>query len=92
MNVKKFWSDSSSYSRDEKERIPKEWTLETGFLKICIHRHIHFDPKTWLLSCHELGISRFILGEIDTKQAQDKAIDIIKLKLKKMADSLEGTR
>ena len=47
------WEDISSYSQREpvEERKPKAWCLSCGAVRIRVHRHIHYPPDTWLLSC-----------------------------------------
>lgn len=61
------WEDTSSYSRDDEERVPHAWTLKVttpngANIRLIVHRHIHYPPESWLLSCHEFGIEAFELG------------------------------
>lgn len=82
------WKDTSSHSRLDKERVPTEYTLKGKFLTVCIHRHIHYPEKMWLLSCHEVGISRMPLGEIESGEAMTKAVDNVERKIKAMLADL----
>jgi hypothetical protein len=45
------WKDISSFSKSDKSKTPKTFELQVSGLKIAVHRHIHYSPDVWLLSC-----------------------------------------
>lgn len=56
--MKGTWVDSTSYSRDDKERVPNTWTLtlpETK-LRITVTKGHVYSPGKWVMHCFELGI------------------------------------
>ncbi len=66
------WKDASSYSRNDKERIPTVWELKVGGLRIVVHRIIHYPE--WYVSCYNLNIENKCLYTDDVEEA--KAIGI----------------
>jgi hypothetical protein len=54
------WKDITTYSRNDKERIPEILEAKISDFNIRIHRHIYY-PSTWLLSCHQLAIKNIDL-------------------------------
>lgn len=72
------WKDATSYSRDDKERIPRVWKINFGKFTLTVHRHIYYDPKMWLASS-DLFEHRE-MGE-DLEEAKKKAIELLKSKL-----------
>ncbi len=70
------WKDTTSYSRNDIERIPKVFELKINNLRIVIHRIIHSEG--WFLSVyHKLPIRDRFLGDIDIEDAKQEAIKII---------------
>ena len=46
------WKDDSSYSQHDKERIPRIYNAKlTKDFVVTVHRHIHYAPDMWLLTC-----------------------------------------
>ncbi|MEE9366754.1 MAG: hypothetical protein V3W44_08715 [Dehalococcoidales bacterium] len=84
------WKDTSSYSQGDTERIPKMWTLVLGSLRIIVHRHIHYDPDQWLLSCNELGFATCLLTEKDISKARNEALSYVKSRLARWLGDVEG--
>ncbi len=74
------WKDESSYSKNDKERIPNVLSTKIEGFNIKIHRHIHY-PDTWLLSCYKLDIEKKDLYTNDFNEATKKAIQYIISKL-----------
>ena len=88
---KKKWVDSSAYSRDDKERIPTTWTLNTGQLRIVVTcGHIHYRG-IWIMHCHHVGIDTLRLSSETKEHAQESAIELVKQRLSMMMDSLQET-
>lgn len=80
-----IWKDISSYSQRDTIKIPNNYELIVNNTKIHVHRHMYY-PKTWLLSCHELGISQRDLETNDIDEAKEKAIDVLIAHLDKYID------
>jgi hypothetical protein len=80
-----IWKDISSYSQRDTIKIPNNYELVVNNTKIHVHRHIYF-PKTWLLSCHELGVSQLDLKTNDISEAKEKAINVLISHLNKYID------
>ncbi len=78
------WKDASSYSKSDKERIPNTWVLNFRVWGLTIHRHVHYSPDVWLMSCHSLGISQREIGKVSVEEAQAEALRIARLKLQTM--------
>ena len=77
----KEWKDVSSYSRGDKERIPSAWLLKAGYVRIVVHRHIHYPKDQWLLSC-EPFYNNFELKNKDISKAKKSAISMVYKQLK----------
>ena len=45
------WKDISSFDQRDNVRTPHAFELCVGALRLRVHRHIHYDPDVWLLSC-----------------------------------------
>lgn len=83
-----IWKDDSSYSQNDKKRIPSCWRMDVkDFISIQVHRHIYYE-NTWLLSCKELNLDKFDLMTNDVEQAKSQALTII---IKRCNDLLQKT-
>ena len=74
------WEDISSYSRNDKERIPSVWQIDIGGLSLCVHRHIHYPKDSWLFSC-DLLFDKYELDSKNIDEAKDEAINLVKIKI-----------
>ena len=45
------WEDVSTFSKNDKERKPKEFKKKVGSFTLTVHRHVHYPSDQWLLSC-----------------------------------------
>ena len=76
------WEDETSYSRGDKERVPRTWTCRLGgHLRVTVTRHIHYPPDDWLLFCLPFFDGR-VLKAKDIKQAKCEALLLVKEKLR----------
>lgn len=86
--------DSTTYSRDQKERIPTSWRLKTSALTITIVSGHRFYPGEWVMHCHDVGIDTHPLkmnsALFTALQAQEEALGIVKNKIETMLKSLPG--
>jgi hypothetical protein len=70
------WKDTTSYSRNETERVPTTWSAECGRFRLVITRsHIHYKGR-WIfhlhpgvLDCHDL----LLKGDVPPMDAMTKA-------------------
>jgi len=85
------WKDETTYSRDNKERIPSVWGIRfKGFRVAVVNKH-RLAPNKWVMHCFALGIDTLDLGveSIQPKEiAQDKAIKHVKTKLHSMVNQI----
>lgn len=71
------WKDETSYSRGG-DRTPTTWTLRLPTLRITVHRHVHYAPNQWLVTCDRLlGVPQLLAsGELEAakREAIEKLI------------------
>lgn len=71
------WKDSTSYSRDDKERIPSSYDISDGKeLRITVHR-LQGIKEDWFVSCPELRIQGKTLQSRDIDAAKREALSIV---------------
>ena len=75
------WQNESSFSQAEKDRTPRYWVAKAGCFKLAVHRHIHYPPTTWLLSCDGVRLECWELSATDIDAAKREAIEIVRGKL-----------
>ena len=80
-SVKHTWKDTSSYSKSDKERIPKCFEVEFGHFKLVVHRHIHYPQDVWLASCHPELFRHRELKSKDLAEAQCQAVAMLQVEL-----------
>ena len=82
------WKDSTSYSRDAKEKIPTSFSTNVGECRISITcGHRDYSPA-WVFHCYELGFDTKYLGEeLSAQEAAEKAVGICRNKAKKLYDA-----
>lgn len=81
------WEDTTSYSYDDKERIPTTYTLNMDGLKIVVTcGHVLYKPQ-WVMHCFTLSIDTKPLPNcVSAEEAQLRAIRIVYNKAKKILD------
>ena len=70
------WKDNTSYSQDDKERVPSSWRAEWGGgnkLRVTVHRHRDYEDDVWLLSTHPGLVDMYVLTSKDIEAAQREA-------------------
>lgn len=88
--MKVDWKDETSYSQNDKERIPSVWRCQIGLARISVHRHMHYEPDQWLLTAHGiLSIERHLLKNKDLFRAQIEALRTVLKALKPIVTDLE---
>lgn len=87
--MKNRWEDSSSWSRDEKDRsVPKSMIFDTPVLSVRLHHLMYSDKDAWFVSCNDIGLVDYELGIVPIEEAQQKAINKVKSVLRVMYNSL----
>ena len=79
-----FWKDGTTYSRNDKERVPTIFRTEIGGCNISIIvGHIYY-PNTWIMNCHELNIKEKTLQCVTAEEAAQWAVFHCKEKVQKL--------
>ena len=87
------WYDSTTYSRDDRERKPTSHTIKHGLLKITVTcGHIRYRPD-WVLHCYALGIDTQLLapggpGKATPEQAQAQALEHVEARLDELRSDM----
>lgn len=76
------WVDATSYSRGDKERVPKTWQAKHLGVRLTVTRRIH--EEGWFVMCHAASIDCVGLGDIPLEEAKEAAV----LKLFEKAEAL----
>lgn len=87
------WSDGTSYSRFDKERVPRIWELSiTKKMTLIVHRHI-YDESTWFMTLHNYHTTVIDMVNLCTDDADKAKADAIGLTIEylyKQKDELEN--
>ena len=82
------WKDSTSYSRDVKEKIPTGFSTNVGECRItitCGHRDYRHE---WVFHCYELGFDTKHIGkDLTAQEAAEKVVGICKEKARMLYDA-----
>ena len=82
MNIE--WIDGTTYSRDEKKKIPSVWKfIINGLIIISVHKHIHYPKDQWLLTCLPF-FNKYELPQTDVEEAKSAAFHMVYTKLQKI--------
>lgn len=81
------WEDSTSYSRDDKNKIPNMFSTRVGEHRITITcGHRDYRPL-WVFHCFSLGFdTKTLPSGITAEQAATLAISLCKIKVNKLAE------
>lgn len=83
------WKDCTSYSRDDKERVPTSYAAEHGTLRVVITcGHIYY-PGKWVLHCRALSIDTMQIPATDLSSAQSIALSIVDKRIADMKHNLD---
>jgi hypothetical protein len=83
------WKDATSYSRDDKEKVPNAFQLENVSFRLSVHRMHRLQG--WFLTCYDVGRlfeGRQLVAE-DLEEAKKEAVDLVYEKLKGMLEQLD---
>lgn len=85
------WHDSTTYSRDDKQRVPSCWSYQTEKLRITVVKNHRDYPGRWVMHCFDIGMKNVLLKapiEAPVDQIQAAAIRIVKRRMTEMIESL----
>jgi hypothetical protein len=84
------WHDSTTYSRDDKQRVPSSWSYKTEKLKITVVNKHRDYPDRWIMHCYDIGMNTVVLKapiETPVDEIQAAAIRVVKRRLSEMIKS-----
>lgn len=81
------WKDSTSYSRDAKEKIPTAFSTQIADCQISITCGHIYHRGEWVFHCFNLGFNTKELPKgLTAEEAAIKAVGICKQKVQKLYD------
>ena len=82
------WKDSTSYSRDAKEKIPTSFSTNIGGNDITITCGHIYHRSEWVFHCFSLGFDTKTLPQgLMAEQAATMAVRLCKTKVDKLAEA-----
>lgn len=82
------FKDTTSYSRDEKDRTPRTWQAHIGKFSITVTRHINYDPDVWIAMTSPDILDKKVLKSKDIEDAKKEAIDLFREGCQKIIEAL----
>lgn len=83
------WKDTTLYRHGERGLAdPREWTLSGNLVRITVHHYLGRDDA-WFVFCRQAGIDMLRLDGQTIEEAKSQAVEIVKNKLRSMADDAE---
>lgn len=70
------WKNTTSYSRDDKEKVPTTWELTIPGVRVIVHRWIG-DDTGWYGTCRELGEDKRRLTKSFIEEAQEEFLNYL---------------
>ena len=94
MTERPQWKDITSYSRDDRERIPNAWKLQlTREISITVVRkHLH-NPGSWVMHCnpwfdtHSLDLMPI---PENRDEAMGRAVTLVRAKIEELSIIMRG--
>lgn len=88
------WKDMTSFSRDDKDRIPSVWTLQlTPHVRISVVRNHIYDKENWGMHCAP-WFDRFSLKLPSTVENRDEAMSrataLVRAEVEKLAAAMRA--
>lgn len=84
------WEDTSSYSQNDKEKIPHAYDIQPkdNSFRLCVHR-LHGIPNIWFYSLDWVSVSKKELRAKTIVHAQAEAIELVRKRLKAVLAKLD---
>lgn len=86
-----MWKNTSSYSKSDDKTQVRTTQLKLDGLVITVTKHIHYGEEL-IMSCDNVGISQRPLGTENMKEGQEKALELVENRLRKMCYAIEQVR
>lgn len=94
MTERPQWKDQTSYSRDDKERIPSVWVLRlTRDIRILVVRNHRYSPDSWVVHCnpwfdtHSLDLPPTVENR---DEAMARAMSNVRAKIEELSTIMRG--
>lgn len=71
-------SVSYTWKLDERKGKITGATLQLPWIIIMVHRHIHYEPDQWLMSCVQYGFSCHELKAKELSEACKEALQVVR--------------
>ena len=68
------WKDTTSYSRSDKERVPRTWEADLPGVRLIVTKHRDYGDE-WTTSCYPLYNEVCGLQTTDVEEAKKKALE-----------------
>lgn len=78
------WKDETTYSRSDKNRIPRVLQLAVGTLGIVIHKIVHCEG--WYLTVYGLNIDSYCLDVKTVEEAKNKGLEVAMAKIEDLEE------
>ncbi len=82
------WKDCTSYSRSDKERVPRTYEFRGERIRLVVTRKYDIET-TWFGCCFGIDIDGIDLHTNDLEEAKSQLVAIVKERLMKMSACLE---
>lgn len=82
------WKDTTSYTKEEEERIPRTWELRTTGCRIIVTRSRHHEDKWVLFVYGAMRLEDTVLRAEKVEKAQREALEIVSTIAKNIVDGL----
>lgn len=65
------------------------WTLQLPWIVMLVHRHIHYEPDQWLLSCAQVATDNHELKAKNLGEAKAEAVAFVRERLSEYVKAVE---
>jgi hypothetical protein len=84
------WTDTTSYSRGDTERVPTTWCIGENRIKISVTKgHIYY-PDKWVMHCFTLKIDTLPLKAETLEDAQSEALETVRRSIENLDKEFKG--
>lgn len=85
------WSDSTSYSQSQKERVQNSWTYKNAVLQITVTKGHIYHKGEWVMHCFQIRMDTVpmkLAADASPEQAQELAVKMVRKRLDIFSSSL----
>lgn len=85
------WVGNQGYNETEDKANEFSLKSKEGFIGVTVKLHHYVGcGNVWFVSCHQLGIERREIGDVDTNEAKKIAYDIVKHKVQELYNAVNS--